>query len=203
MDESQSNDNNSQAALDKQVLIELNKDVRQEELELLTMFLESKKKSDGGDISSISPLDSSRQNAFKVVFEDNETKQRILERKFFMFNEYYLRASELGYAKESYDLDKSRLVVRNIDIQLKNGDTTSNEYLMIKLYAEHLSPDNDVLAIAQSKLVPNTFYITYKDEFEWDKLLLRYNKKTSLRNAKVELIKSFKTNAFIIKSNEI
>lgn len=202
MDSKQLNDNNSQTALeDNQVLIELNKEVKQEELELLSMFLESKKKSDGGDISSISPLDPSKQNAFKVVFEDNQTKQRILKRKFFMLNEYYLRASELGYAKESYELNKCELAIRNIDIQLQNGDTTSNDYLIIKLYAEHLSPDNDVLAIAQSKLIPNTFYITYKDEFEWDKLLLRYNKKQSLRNAKLELFNSFKTNAFIIKSN--
>lgn len=175
-----------------EVVIESSRDLDEDDLEILTMVFQKRKQYGGGDIISFSPIDS---KSFKLTYEDFETKQRILSGRYFFFNDIYLRSSEFGYRNEPYNTLKSKLVLRNLEANLN----IKSNYLLIELYAEHLAPDNEVVEIQQSILFPNTFYITYKEDNDKENLLVRYNKKSNVKDRIIEIVDALNTNSFLIK----
>ena len=84
------------------------------------------------------------------------------------------------------------LIIKNIE----------NDDLIVRMYAEYLQPDNDIIQVTSSRLVDNTFYIQYNNELDTLKLAARLSKKPMLANRKIELHHSFNTNSIIIWSNK-
>lgn len=185
-----------------EVIIECNLEIDQNNFDLIVMFFENKKQSGGGDTLS-SELISGSKKLIKLVYEDSETKERILKKKFFNFKNFLLRSFDSnvnGYKFDRYNLNKTKLIIRDIliDSDLNNDDETNNS--IVRLYAEHLAPDNDIFMMNKSSLFSNTFYVTYKEELDADKLKIRYNKKPKLRNKQINILDSFDTKSFIIAS---
>jgi hypothetical protein len=161
-----------------------------DDLELLTMYFESKKHSNGGTISDLDLIDT---NTLKIVFDDKSVTQRIMEKIFFKFHNYDLKcSSSLQYStKTTSQLNEREIMLKNIDV----------ERSVIELYAEHLSPDNDIMEINKSKIFEKTWVISYKHVLNRDDVQARFNKRPTIKNVKLELIECFKTNAVIIKSD--
>ena len=187
------------AAVQAQVTVEVSEPVRLEDMEILTMFFESRRQSDGGDILSIRLAS---DHTLQVVFSDMETKRRVLKRRFFQFNSFLLRASDSGYQSDVYAMDTRKLLISNIDVDIDEAQLLdkNKNYLVVKLYAEHLLPDNDIVDIKQSKVFPRTFLVTYTHDFEKEKLNARHAKKPMLRNQTVELYDCMRTYSLIIRT---
>ena len=185
-------DNELEAKSNNQVLFEVNRCLNPADLDLLSLYLENKKQSSGGDILSMDESLDKHPKALRIVYEDNQVKQRVLARKFFKFKGYMLRSSENGYkANDLYELDKNRLIIRNIEDE--------EDEFVIKMYAEHLLPDNNVLGIVRSKLAKaNAVCVQFQDDIDLELLQKRYNKKPHLRNKKIELMNVYKTNTVLI-----
>lgn len=125
-----SNDSGS-SQLGHHVLFESNRLLEQRDIDILSLFLENKRQSGGGDILSIVPISVEHEvaaaeaktqqdkalncRALRVAYEQADVQQRILAKKFFRFQEYFVRASECGYKlNQLYTLDNTRIILENI-----------------------------------------------------------------------------------------
>ena len=150
------------------------------------------------NVSTISESSDCRFNrtkrawAFVAIYEEREVKERIIAKRFFKFKDYFLRASEHGYLNQTYELKDNVVIVENIDPE--------EDRYVVELYAEHLQPDNELAEIIKSDVFERTFLIKYKSNFEWDKLMTRYQKKNQLRNKRLTISQAFKTNGLFLRS---
>ena len=176
--------------MDNSVYLELNRDFDSTDLDIISLFFENKKQSDGGDITSITQLDG--QNVIKVTFEENDTKNRVLRKKFFSFKSYLIRSSENGLKNEAYELNEFDLILSNID--------SNEDPFVVQLYAESLQPDNEVIQVVNSLSFSDTWFIQFKDKICPDTLAKRLAKKPLFRSQIVQLINSHKTNTLIFLS---
>ena len=64
----------------KTVIIQSNIDLTEHDLDIIVLFFESKKQSNGGDTLRSELID---KKLLKLVYESVETKERILENKYF------------------------------------------------------------------------------------------------------------------------
>ena len=193
------------------VLIEVNRIVAPDDTDILAMYFESRRQSDGGEISSLNECIAKYKHKLPIltthldiVYTNLDTAKRVLKRRFFSFHNYLLRASENGYQNDVYPLNKRKLIIRNVHIDLEEENasgsiTTTSNHLIIKLYAEHLSPDNDILDMSQSKIFAHTFIVTYANDIDKEMVLTRYNKKSTLRKQQVDLIDCHRLNTCIIR----
>jgi len=201
------------AASTCRVLVEVNRVIAPEDMDILTMFFESRRQSDGGEIASInkcqaksSSSSSLSSTSLEIVYTNSDAAKRVLKRRFFSFSNYLLRASESGYQKDVYPMDKRNLILRNVHIDLNDDggvDCVSKDYLIIKLYAEHLLPDNEIVQIVQSKVFAHTFVVTYANDFDKEKLGERYGKKSTHRHIRVDLVDCYRLNAYIISGGGV
>ena len=172
-----------------EIIVKSNCNLNEDDLELLTMFFENKKYSNGGTISNVTIIDSS---TFKIAYEDKNVRQRILEKFCFKFHKYDLKcSSHLRLSNQMFDASLREVMLKNIDVECS----------VIELYAEYLSPENDIVEIKKSKLFEKTFIILYKQDLNISDVRTRFNKRSSLKSLKLELVECFKTNSFIIKSD--
>ena len=188
-------------ATNSSLIIESNKPIKHVDLDILSIYFENRKQSDGGDLISFNPVDDSSTNkVIKLVYQDFETKKRVLDRKFFTFGGYFLRSSELGYQNnDSYDLDKKVLIIENID---DLGFESNNDDSVVKIYAEYLLPDNDVVKLTKSNIFKDTYYVEYNNDVNKEILMAKYNKKPKLRNKDIHVLDSFSTNAMIVQAEK-
>jgi hypothetical protein len=194
---------NSQTIIDtnSSLIIESNKPIKHVDLDILSIYFENRKKSDGGDLISFNPIDDSSLNkVIKLVYQDAETKKRVLDRKFFTFGGYFLRSSESGYQNHDlYDLDKKVLIINNID---DLGLESNNDDSVVKIYAEYLLPDNDVVKLTKSNIFKDTYFIEYSNDINKETLMAKYNKKSKLRNRDIHIFDSFITNSLIVQADK-
>ena len=64
------------------------------------------------------------------------------------------------------ETNKNILIIRNLDISKFNDDLT-----IFMVYAENQVPNNQIFKIEASKLFENTFYVTFRKEFEFKTLI--------------------------------
>lgn len=103
---------------DNLVIFEINKVLDKLDLETISLFLENKRQSGGGDIVRLEEDSPGAIRALKVEYEEAEAKQRVLARKFIKFQNYLLRVSEHGFkVNDLYELDNKRIILKNIDEQ--------------------------------------------------------------------------------------
>jgi hypothetical protein len=164
------------------------------DLELLIMFFENENYSNGGTIENVDVIDS---NTFKIIYEDANVRNRVLEKISFKFHTYDLKCSSRSHycLNEMFDVNTREIILRNID--------ETFEHSILELYADHLSPDNDIVEMKHSKLFEKTFIIVYKQELNLNDVRIRFSKRSTIKNVKIELLESFKTKSLIIKSNSI
>ncbi|RNA30512.1 hypothetical protein BpHYR1_029212 [Brachionus plicatilis] len=184
------------------VMIQSNLDIEENDIDLVIMFFESKKQSGGGDTFSSEKIG---KRLIKLNFEDNEAQKRVLERKYFSFKKYQFKSFDseiMGYQNDSYPANKNQLIIKDI---LMDSDFDSINYddSVIKMYAEHLSPNNEVTRIQKSNLFENTFFVNYKQDLDGNQVKNRYSKKPKLRNQVITLLDSFNTKSFLITSKSL
>lgn len=183
------------------VIIQSNVDIDQNDVDLITMFFESKKQSSGGDTVSVEKIG----NRFiKFNFEEFQAKIRVLEKKFFSFKKYKFKSYDsgiMGYRDQCYPLITDQLIIKDI---LLDSDFDSGNFddSVVKMYAEHLSPDNEVTHIQKSHLVENTFFVHYKENLDNNQVMNRYKKRSKLRSQLITIFDCFNTKSFIITSKK-
>jgi hypothetical protein len=184
---------------DQWVVFELHPPIDSEDLEAITMFLESKKRSGGGDIAKIEYLNEPK-SLIKVEYEDLAAKKRILDNKFLPFKTYSIQAFDSnilgGYKHARYALNPTELILT--EVGFLNLTTNSEDYETLKMYAEHLSPDNDVLHMHESSVFVNTVTVVYANALDKDSLMSRFTKRPKLKNNAIKLVDSFRTNAMVM-----
>jgi hypothetical protein len=136
-------------------------------VEFLIVFFQGRKQSNGNDsFVSFLPTEGSFTNkSFELIYKHVESKERVLEKRFFSVGGILLRASSSGYRHEVYEPDDKILVVKNID-----------DFDDVSLYGDYLLPENSVDQVARSQMFPNTFIVTYSKKI--DKGTLRGKLKT-------------------------
>lgn len=190
-------DSVTESSLNK-VLFELNRTLDERDLDVLTLYLENKKQSGGGDILKIDKNGESSKRTLTVAYEETDAQERILAKKFFKFQNYFLRSSENGHKRNDlYALDTNKIILSNFE--------PNEEDLVVQMYAEYLLPDNSVIDVECMQMISNSFCITFQDKIDFERLNLRYNKKQKLRNRQIQLLNAFKTDTLIIgkKSGKI
>jgi hypothetical protein len=171
------------------LVMELNKPTNNDDLDFIKLFLETKKKSDGGDIKYCQHIDGNKK--FKIIFEETDTKQRLLNKKYILFRDYLIRFSNDGYKNEAYELNKKNLIIKNIQ---NETDT--------RIYAVYLMPDNDIKEITKSSILKDTYYVEYTNEIDKEVLMNRYDKKSQLKSIHIDLFDSYQTNTYLIKHSD-
>jgi len=100
------------------ILFELNKRLASsDDLDILSLYLENRKQSGGGDIVRIEELnDKAATPALRVHYEEADACRRVLAKKFFQFQSYLLRSSVNGYkVNDQYEIYERRIILRNIN----------------------------------------------------------------------------------------
>jgi len=183
------------------ILVELGKTLKPNDLDLICLYFENKKQSDGGDISK-STL-SADARSIRIEFESEQTAERVFSKRFFSFKDYHLIATLNGYKhNENYAINKRQFLISNILLEKeKFTEEVANE--VIRMYVEYLLPDNnDLVRLEQSQLDENTFLIECKEQIDKELLMQRFNKKSTLRSRSIRLIDSFQTNTFLLKPKQ-
>jgi hypothetical protein len=92
----------------------------------------------------------------------------------------------------SIKTNKKVLIIQNIDLTEFNNDET-----VISVYAENLVPFNPIEKIEVSKLFANTYYIIFKNEFEFNNAFTRYKRRPSIGQTKIDIFEAFKTDSIV------
>ena len=58
---------------------------------------------------------------------------------------------------------------------------------------------NNVESIKKSELFPKTVYVTYKYDFDFEKIKKKYEKRSSLIKIHIELMQTFETKIILVK----
>ena len=142
-------------------------------------------------------------NSFSTVeiFTRSQIANEILNKGFFPFREYLIRASRKGYLNEDYPIEKNKIIIRNISVDI-NCAKSNHNYLLLKLFANHLLPNNEILQIEQSQIFLHTYIFTYKNELNKKKLLEDYyaNQLPALQE---DFIDCFHLNSCLIKQKRL
>lgn len=181
---------------DNRVIFDINIPVAENDLDIFELFLSNKNQAGpNGDLISCE-LDEATRKQITVVYEFPAAAQTVLTKRFFTLKSYFLRSSTNGFLKETYDINKRQIIIKNIENDPEN--------LKVELYAEYLMPDNSVSSIAKSQFQNKTFLITYNEDIDFKIIEQRYLKKQESKNAKsfekIEYLKSMKTSTIIIRS---
>ncbi len=92
----------------------------------------------------------------------------------------------------SIKTNKKVLIIQNIDLTEFNNDKT-----VISVYAENLVPFNPIETIEVSKLFANTYYIIFKNDFEFNNAFTRYKRRPSIGQTKIDIFEAFKTDSIV------
>lgn len=182
------------------VTLEIFPHLKEDDFDLLILFLESKRQSGGGDISNVDDLtfaNVKNGKMLKICYEDCQVAQRVVFKKFLKFKNYRIRSlpgSISSFKSETFDILANKLIIQNIC-----ADSDDDESI-VEMYADYLDPFNEIIHLEKSNLSSNTFIVTFKDELNRESLNVRFNKKRILRKKEIFLMDSFNTKSFLIFS---
>lgn len=172
--------------MSEQIVLDVNLDI---DLKQIKEF-ESELKSNYNDDSIRLKIDKS----LYLTTSNSDTHHKLLNQSNLKFAQTYVfkPSHSPGYKSNCfYPLNERDLIVKNIE----------HDELIVRMYAEYLLPDNDLASLAASKLVSNTFYLTYSDVIDRTKLTTRFNKKPNLNKWKIELLDSYATRSLLVWSH--
>ena len=174
-----------------------NKPIEDIDVDVIIMYLENKNKSNGGEI--LNHEYNKITNSLNVIYEAKTSKVGVLSKKVHKLLDYILVSSELVQSKNDLKkIEQLKTKLPNI-IVLSNID--SNEDMSIlTLYAEYLVPDNEIIEVKVSKFFKNSYMIEFKEEVNFEQVLKRYFKRTTLRNQSVKLYQAFETYTHFISN---
>jgi hypothetical protein len=156
-----------------------------DDLEVILLFLQNKRRSDGGDLEEYRLNDN--KSTLTVLYKDNEAKTRVLARRVFTFGDYTLVASE-PFSETLQKVNHKVLILRNI---------SNTDHLFITLYAENIVPDNEIVEISTSKIFPETFYIKFENDFDYSTVEERHQKRSVFRNRTIQILKAYQTKSIV------
>lgn len=185
--------------MDNQVLLRLDKPIENDELDIILMYLENKNKSNGGNIIN-HEYDKTNQT-LNLTYETQASKNGVLNKKFHKILEYSLFASE--HVKSKNDLMKigvDKQQKKNFKAIILSNILSNEDSSLLTLYAEYLVPDNEIIEVKSSKIFKDTFIIEFKEEVNYEQVLKRYLKRSSLRNQPVKLYQANETNSYFIQN---
>jgi len=168
------------------------KPIEQFDLEIILLFLENSKQSGGGD-STEHQLDSSK-HLLTIKYESSRAKERVIEKKIHTFQQYKLIASE-PFNENTFRLDEKTVILKNVSDKMNAEAVT--------LYAENLvvndNEANDVDIVKASIFFKNVYFITFKMNYNFEKILKRLNRKTTLFNQRISILQAYATRSILVK----
>lgn len=176
--------------------------LKEEEFDLLILFLESKRQSGGGDILDAENLTYSNLEdgkLLKIWYQNSQTAQRVISRKFLKFKHYYIRTlsgSASSFKNESYQIIANKLIIQNVS---KNNE---NDEFIVEMFAEYLAPENEVINLLNLELSTDSYLVTFKDDLKKETIFTRLNKIKNLNNRKINLMDAFNANTLIVFSQK-
>lgn len=182
------------------VYFKINKPIKSNELDLVIMYLENKKKSNGGDINDYSYDELS--SVLKVIFEKIDAKQGVLNKAFHKILDYVLIAyetieNEINLKSRFHGTEQSdTLIIANVDT-CDNGDRKDAGDSVLTLLAEYLVQENDLVSIKQSKLFKTSYFIKYKDLIDFEQAQKRLLKKQKTLFKSTKLYQAAKTGLYL------
>ena len=170
-------------------ILKSNRNIENKDLEFVNLFFENPKLSGGTDTNS--HLYNPQTYNLCLNYKINECKEEILRRQKFTYRSYSFTSTQKDLLMSQFDKLNRAIILSNIDI-------TNEDLSVVELYAEYLVPDNSIVNLTISKIVPNTYYIEFKDEFNFDTVLKRYKKRQQLRQIPIYLYEAFNTNVLLL-----
>lgn len=174
------------------VTFDINIPVTEYDLDILELYVSNKNQTGpNGDCTDFKLVDETKRQLV-VNYEQHTAKNTVLEKKFFHFKQYFLRASELGYKKEQLKSNPNLLILTSIQDDKDN--------CKVELFAEYLLPDNPLESIEKSSFFTNTYYVTYKDCIDQELLHKRYLKKQDSLKNPIKYLTAFQTSSILIRN---
>ena len=102
-----------------------------------------------------------------------------------------LSQNQFNARDELFKVNKKILILTNFTINNENDMT------ILMVYAENLVPNNIIENITASKLFKNTFYIKFRNLFEFNNVLIRHKRRPSIRENKIEILEAYNTNSIV------
>jgi hypothetical protein len=103
------------------------KTIKDEDMEILLLYLENPKRSGGSDILSYEL--GSKGHLLKVVYEKNLAKKRVLEKRKHEYKDFKLVANK-SFNKANFEVDETSIVLQNVP--------SSTDTDLVRLYGEYL-----------------------------------------------------------------
>lgn len=183
-----------QAPKAESILVESMTPIEADDIDFFIIFMESKRHSGGGDLADYERLDPFGC-LFKMTYQDNEARDRVLHKRLLKFKNYLLRASRQSTTSDSQaPLATSSLLIRNFP---------GNDEKLIRLYADYLQADNnEILSIEFSNILSNLCAVTYSSQIDREILKQRHQKRSVVNQSEISLLDAYRTCSLIVSGKK-
>lgn len=193
---------------DNKVYITCNTKIQLDDLEFIILLFQNEKHTGGGDMLNYKL--NSQRNMIEINYVSNESKQEVLKRKYFTYQEYYyfqscdnngtsnlasdfIDISEYDRNFNQYSTISNTLVIENIN---KNEDSFN-----IELYINYLVPMNPIKNVSHSNIYENVIYVIFENDIDFTLLKQKYQEKSTLRNKEIKYYQAYSINSLLVKLN--
>jgi hypothetical protein len=179
------------------VHLKLNKPLDDNDLNILLIYFQNTKKSNGGYI--LKHKQDNINNTLSLFFETKDAKYGVLYRKIHKVLDYLLVPSE--FIKFKNDLSKIQFNMRKCLKILVLSNIDSNEDVStVRRYIEYLVPGNDIIQMKLSSIFLNTFIIEFKKEVSYKKVKNRYLQNSILNKNVIKVYEAYDSYTVFIKN---
>lgn len=176
------------------IYLESNRKINQDDLELIVLFFENTKLTGGYDIFKYELIE---PTILRLNYKYNESKQEILKRSTFIFEKYEFKVKEILNAQQ--DPNKVSKKINNMliftNINVENVEILE---LYVGFLIQSEETQNLIDKIDKSILFQDTYYVYFKQEINFGKILKRLAKKPKLRNQQVFVYEAYEVNQLLL-----
>ena len=162
------------------------------DLEIILLFLENSKQSGGGD-STEHKLDTSK-HLLTMKYENSRAKSRVIDKKILIFQQFKLIASE-PFNESTFRLDEKKIILKNVSEKMCVD--------AVQLFAENLvvndNEANDVESVKPSIFFKDAFFVSFKMNYNYEKILRRLSRKAILFNQEISILRAYATRSILVK----
>ena len=170
--------------------VEINSDrsISPEDLDAVLILFENEEASGGCDILE-HELSQSRCKLI-LKYKSETAKKRVLEKQYISYKKYRFQVTE-PFEINNAQKDSRTIVLANLP--------PDQDISLIQMLAENLSSQNSVEKIVKSSVFANTFYVTYKNEVDLDRVQSRLARRPKLQNQSIVVYQAHTTYTIILK----
>lgn len=171
------------------VIFTSTKELIDDDVEVVSLYLENPRRSGGGEIDKLELNDNKR--TLNVYFKNQEIKEQMNKQKVLKFNlmgkNYELKVTQ---PFKNTKLDNV-LCLKNLHDKVSAQD--------VELYGEYLVPNTQITKVNASKIFPNTFFVEFEKSIAIEMIQERSKKYSKLFSRNLEFAECYQTNSIIGK----